>query len=136
MKAVIYTNNKGGVAVCGPSGEVTIEEVQTNDVPAGVNSYIVLTSSLPAHDMDFFDAWEQADGVVTVSLGKAKEIAKRRLRIERAPLLQAQDVAFQRALETGADFTMIVAEKQRLRNITKLTDVCTALDELRTIKCN
>jgi hypothetical protein len=49
-------------------------------------------------------------------------------------LLQSQDVAFQRALESGADTTAIVAEKQRLRDITALADQATTLDELRALK--
>lgn len=72
--------------------------------------------------------------MITVDLSKAKEITKKRLRIEREPLLAAQDVAFQRALETGADTTAIVAEKQRLRDITKLADSCTTTDQLRNLK--
>jgi len=72
--------------------------------------------------------------MITVDLSKAKEITKDRLRMEREPLLAAQDVAFQRALETGADTTAIVAEKQRLRDITKLADSCTTTDQLRNLK--
>lgn len=71
--------------------------------------------------------------MITINLDKAKDITKERLRAERAPLLQEQDVAFQRALETGADTSAIVAEKQRLRDITKLADTATSLDELKGI---
>ena len=69
--------------------------------------------------------------MITVNLDKAKAITKDRLRAERTPLLQAQDVAFQRALEEGADTTAIVAEKQRLRDITQLADTATTLEELK-----
>jgi hypothetical protein len=48
--------------------------------------------------------------------------------------LQAQDVAFQRALEANADTAAIVAEKQRLRDITQLADQATTLDELKQIE--
>ena len=72
--------------------------------------------------------------MITINLDKAKAITKDRLRAERTPLLQAQDVAFQRALERGADTTAIVAEKQRLRDITKLADQATTLDELKQIE--
>jgi hypothetical protein len=72
--------------------------------------------------------------MITINLTKAKAITKERLREERTPLLQAQDVAFQRALESGADTTAIVAEKQRLRDITTLADQATTLDELKTLK--
>ena len=66
-------------------------------------------------------------------MDKAKEITKTRLRQEREPLLTIQDVAFQRALETNADTTVIVAEKQRLRDITNLADIATTIDELKAI---
>lgn len=72
--------------------------------------------------------------MITINLDKAKEITKGRLRVERAPLLQAQDVAFQRALEAGSPTTQIVAEKQRLRDITLLADQATTLDELKALK--
>ena len=71
---------------------------------------------------------------ITINITKAKSITKERLRAERTPLLQAQDVAFQRALELSADTTAIVAEKQRLRDITQLADQATTLDELKTLK--
>ena len=70
---------------------------------------------------------------ITVNLNKAKDITKDRLRAERAPLLQALDVQFQRALETGADTAEIVAEKQRLRDITTLADAATTTDELKAL---
>ncbi len=72
--------------------------------------------------------------MITINLDKAKAITKDRLRAERTPLLQEQDVAFQRALESGADTSAIVAEKQRLRDITKLADQATTLDELKQIE--
>jgi len=71
--------------------------------------------------------------MITINLDKAKAITKKRLRAERTPLLQAQDVAFQRALEEGKDTTAIVAEKQRLRDITALADQATTLDELKEL---
>lgn len=68
---------------------------------------------------------------IQVNINKAKDITKDRLREERKPLLEAQDVAFQRALETGADTTAIVAEKQRLRDITNQVDSMTTVEELK-----
>jgi hypothetical protein len=71
--------------------------------------------------------------MITINLDKAKAITKNRLRAERTPLLQAKDVAFQRAIEEGADTSAIVAEKQRLRDITNLADQATTLEELKGI---
>jgi hypothetical protein len=72
--------------------------------------------------------------MITINFDKAKDITKERLRFERTALLQAQDIAFQRALESGADTTVIVAEKQRLRDITKEVDTLTTVEELKEIK--
>jgi hypothetical protein len=130
-QVIVFSNDAGGVSVCIPTGELSIEAVQQKDTPKG--SIIMNVADLPQAN-DFFDAYELADGVVTVSLSKAKEITKTRLRNERAPLLLAQDVLFQRALESGADTTAIVAEKNRLRDITGLVDAATTLEGLRAIK--
>jgi hypothetical protein len=72
--------------------------------------------------------------MIVINIDKAKAITKDRLRAERSPLLQEQDVAFQRALESGEDTAAIVAEKQRLRDITALADTATTLDELKAIE--
>ena len=71
--------------------------------------------------------------MITINIDKAKEITKSRLRTEREPLFAAQDVLFQRALETGKDATAIVKEKQRLRDVTKLADTATTLDQLKGV---
>jgi uncharacterized protein YdaT len=70
---------------------------------------------------------------IIIDINKAKEITKERLREERKPLLEAQDVAFQRALESNADTSAIIAEKQRLRNITKLADNANTIEELKSL---
>jgi hypothetical protein len=72
--------------------------------------------------------------MITINIDKAKAITKDRLRAERAPLLAAQDVAYQRALEASADTSAIASEKQRLRDVTQLADVATSLDELKALK--
>jgi hypothetical protein len=71
---------------------------------------------------------------IIVDINKAKDITKDRLRQERTPLLLAQDVAFQRALESGADTSAIVAEKQRLRDITTLVDTANTVEELKALE--
>jgi len=71
--------------------------------------------------------------VITINIDKAKDITKDRLRVERAPLLEAQDVAYMRAIEAGADTATIVAEKQRLRDITQVVDTCSTVEELKAV---
>jgi hypothetical protein len=130
-KVIIFTNDNGGVSVCIPTGELPIEQVQAKDTPAG--SIIVNISDLPNQHNDFFDAWELNGSTVTVNKSKAVEITKKRLRQEREPLLAAQDVLFQRALESNADTTAIVAEKQRLRDVTDLATTTLTLEQLKAL---
>ena len=66
-----------------------------------------------------------------VNFSKAQAITKDRLRADRTPLLEAQDVLFMRAQEAGSDTSAIVTEKQRLRNITNQVDSMTTLDQLK-----
>ena len=70
---------------------------------------------------------------IIVDINKAKDITKNRLRAKRKPLLEAQDVAFQRALESNTDTSAIVAEKQRLRDITNQVDTMTTVEELKGV---
>jgi hypothetical protein len=130
-QVIIFSNSNGGVSVCIPTGELDIQAVKAKDTPS--TSIIVQDSELPQADNDFFNAWELANGVVTVNLDKAKEITKARLRAERAPLLEAQDVLFQRAQESGGDTSTIVAEKQRLRDVTNAADAVNTTAELRAL---
>jgi len=69
---------------------------------------------------------------LTVSLAKAKEITKDKLRVERKPLLEVQDIAFMKAQEAGSSTTAIVTEKNRLRNITG--DYVNNMDTLDKLK--
>lgn len=72
---------------------------------------------------------------ITVNITKAKEITKDRLRVERKPLLEALDIEYIKAQETGADTTAIVAEKQRLRDITLTVDSMTTVEQLKGATC-
>ena len=73
---------------------------------------------------------------ITINLDKAKDITKERLRRERKPLLEAEDIKFMQAQESGSDTKEIVSEKQRLRDITKKVDSCTTTDELKALSCS
>ena len=72
---------------------------------------------------------------ITINLTKAKNITKVRLRGERKPLLEAQDILFMQAQESGASTTAIVTEKNRLRDITDDVDDCTTTNQLKALSC-
>ena len=69
-----------------------------------------------------------------IDMAKAKEIHKNRIRTARKPLLEALDVEFQRALETGASTTDIVNKKNALRDAPAAVGIssATTTDELKT----
>lgn len=136
MQVIIFKNDKGGVSTCIPTGEIPLEEVLAKDVPKNRDARIVERSSLPYEYSDFYNAWEMTSSSVVVNKAKAVELTKQRLRIERKPLLEAQDIAFQKALETGSDTSEIVREKQRLRDITSLATEDKTLEELRSLSVN
>ena len=72
---------------------------------------------------------------IRINIDKAKAIKLDTFRAERAPLLAALDVAFVRALEQGdtAECARIAAEKQALRDVTKVT-LPDDLDALKSFK--
>lgn len=59
---------------------------------------------------------------IGINIDKAKDIKRDHFRSARKPLLEALDVAFVRALESGdaAAQASIAAEKQALRDVTKV----------------
>ena len=69
-----------------------------------------------------------------VNMDKAKVITKDRLRADRKPLLEEQDILFMKAQEAGTSTSAIVTEKQRLRDITNQVDSMTTTDELKAAK--
>ena len=70
--------------------------------------------------------------LIKINNEKAIEITKEKIRAIREPMFAKLDVEFQMALEKGADTSAIVAEKQRLRDLTDLANNKTP-DELLLI---
>ena len=75
------------------------------------------------------------DMAIIIDITKAKDITKDRLRAERKTKLEALDVEFIKAQETGTDTSAIVAEKQRLRDITNQVDSMNTVEELKGATC-
>jgi len=64
-----------------------------------------------------------------INITKAKEIHKDYIRNARKPLLEALDIEFQKAQETSASTTDIVAKKQALRDAPADSGIAAASDE-------
>ena len=72
-QVIIHATENGNVAVTVPTGELPINEVLAKDCPAG--AIIVEDNTLPqGADAQFFDAWELANGQVSVNFAKAQAI--------------------------------------------------------------
>jgi len=63
-----------------------------------------------------------------IDMAKAKEIHKNKIRVARTPLLEALDIEFQKAQETSASTTDIVAKKQALRDAPADSEITSAAD--------
>ena len=72
--------------------------------------------------------------IITTDMAKAKEIHKTRIRAARPEKFAELDIEFQRALETSADTSAIIAKKQALRDAPadSAIDAATTTDELKT----
>lgn len=74
--------------------------------------------------------------MIKINQDKAIEVAKDKIRAIREPMFKKLDLDFQRALENGSDTTLIVKEKQRLRDLTDtvtgktVEELLVILDEL------
>tara|TARA_S200000501_G_scaffold376243_1_gene430594 strand:- start:770 stop:1030 length:261 start_codon:yes stop_codon:yes gene_type:complete len=63
-----------------------------------------------------------------IDMAKAKEIHKNNIRTARTPKLVELDIEFQKALETSAGITTIVANKQALRDAPAAVGITSAVN--------
>ena len=66
--------------------------------------------------------------IIKVDMTKAKEVHKNKIREARAPKFAELDIEFNKALETGASTTDIVAKKQALRDAPAAAEIENAAD--------
>ena len=125
MSKIIYTNSDGTVSIIIPAGDVNDA---IKDVPSGLSYEIVEDSAIPT-DRSFRNAWKQNGKTIETDMTKAKEIHKTNIRTARVPKLAELDIEFQRALETSADTSTIVAKKQTLRDAPSASGISTAASE-------
>ena len=137
MSKIIYTQENGVVAVVHPSDqslkEMTIEEIAQRVVPVGVTYSIVDDSVIPT-DRSFRNSWvgvgigSTGGTTITEDMTKAKELHKAKIRESRVDKFAELDVEYQRATETSADTSAIVAKKQALRDAPAASGIATAVN--------
>jgi hypothetical protein len=69
-------------------------------VDKDANTIDSASATVPS-DRHFRDAWSLSGTTITEDLSAAKELFKEQIRTARKPLLEAQDVAYMKALEAG-----------------------------------
>jgi hypothetical protein len=104
--------------------------VTTYIVDKDGNQIDASTATVPAN-RDFRGAWTLSGSVITEDLDKAKEIFADKVREARTPLLAALDTDYMKALESNADTTQIVADKQALRDAPTAGDSASTIAELK-----
>ena len=67
--------------------------------------------------------------IITTDMAKAREVHKNNIREARKPKLAELDIEFQKALETSADTSAIVAKKNALRDAPADSGIASASDE-------
>ena len=67
--------------------------------------------------------------IISTDMTKAKEVHKNNIRLARIPKLIELDIEFQKAQETSADTSAIVAKKQALRDAPADSSIDAATDE-------
>ena len=69
-------------------------------------------SSKPS-DRHFRDAWTLSGTVISEDMTTAKTLFKEKIREVRKPLLEAQDVAYMKALESGSSSAQTTAKNEK-----------------------
>ena len=87
-------------------------------------------SKMPS-DRYFRNAWTLSGNVISEDLATAKTMFKDKIREVRKPLLEAQDVAYMKALESGSSSAQTTAKNEK----TKLRDApaASAITDAKTI---
>ena len=87
------------------------------------------TATVPS-DRHFRGAWSLSGTVISEDMTKAKEIFKDKIREVRAPLLEAEDVTYMKALEAGDSDAQAasVTAKNALRDAPAASAITNAAD--------
>ena len=127
---ILYTADNGNLVLVYPADncDLTVEQIQAKDIPSGKTSYILNKSAVPT-DRSFKWAWKLNGSTIETDMTKAKEIHKSNIRSARISKLAELDIEFQRALETSADTSTIIAKKQALRDAPAASGISTAASE-------
>lgn len=139
---IVWQRPDGGVSIdaCAPGTDVkawAAEQVKRGGDHAGWKP-VAFNIEVPTR-CEFRNAMTWDGKRIVHDMARARDLRRAQLRIERAPLLAALDIEYQRADEAGdaKAKAVIAAKKQALRDITAdpRLDKAQTLDDLRAVKC-
>ena len=110
---IIYTQSNGVVAVVIPTGELSIDQVLTKDVPASSDAEIVDISAIPS-DRTFRGAWIKSGKTIGHNIPKVKEIAHAKRRARREVLFAPHDAVIMKQIP-GKDATAAEQARKDIR---------------------
>ena len=126
MKKIAVKRSDGGVSIIVPTNEATPALLLRDALAVvGYVSHREIEDNKIPTDRYFRNAWTDDNPTTTVDVDitKAKDIKKNYMRQLRKPKLEALDIEFMKALETGDTQAQssIAAKKQELRAVTDLS---------------
>lgn len=143
IRKIVYTRPDGGISVVTPvrNTHPVLETLTDAEIeqrafaklpPDAINPVFVDPTMIPT-DRSFRNAWKHD---LTVDIPKAQEITRQRLRKEREKLFVENDMKLRDAMLSGIkkDIDDAVAERDRLRDVTRLADNVTDLEQLKVLK--
>jgi hypothetical protein len=139
MKHILYLQQNGVVAIISGAKGVSVLDLQ-KQVPVGLPSLIIDSKDLPKNLENFRDALtadfdSPGKPNIKIDLEKAKELAKIEIREYRKKLYEINDVIIRDAMISEDKFTLnsAITERDRLRNLTKLVNNVSNVDEILKI---
>jgi hypothetical protein len=134
-KKILFRESNGSISLMSINPNITVEDA-IKDLPSNVEYRIFDQIDLPKDEYmgAFFDALivDFNNRVIDFNLDKAKEITKTRLRKERMPFFEKNDIVLRDAIieQDQEKLDQAIAERNRLRQITDLANSANNLDEL------
>jgi hypothetical protein len=135
---ILFLQENNKIALVSPNPQVSLETVM-NDLPKDRPMITVEDSDLPPSDdlAEFFDALTVnfSNSSIGFNMDAAREITKQRLRKQREPIFTRVDIAIRDAMleQNSTALNDAIAERNRLRDVTKLAESANDLASLRSI---
>lgn len=135
---IIYLQENNKIALVSPNTQISLETV-FDGLPKDRPMITVEDNDLPSKDdlAEFFDALtvDFSNSSIGFNIDSAREITKQRLRRQREPLFTKVDIAIRDAMleQNSTALKDAIAQRDRLRDITKLVDSANDLASLRSI---